>query len=150
MNKIKFSQWLILIPIFIFVTSFLTLLLIVGFNTLIFYISILTLLLVIYILTYTFEENLWEYGENQIEEDKELLQLEKDHSVIMWAFVNAVGIAFLIDGMPNIAEKPLSAILGLILLIVGNLIYDFAYYPRYIMLVRKRKIELDLEKKKLK
>lgn len=101
-------------------------------------------LLLIYVLTYIFGINLFEYGEIGLKDDEELLKLEKDNSAILWAFSSGIGLAFLIPGLNLISDNPWMAIIGLIMLSLSNLIYEMFYYPRYALLVRKRKIAIDL------
>ena len=147
MGKIKFAEWMTLVPTIVMVILIFFLWIVTGFKVVLFYILIIVILLAIYILTYTLERAIFEYGEKDMKEDIELLKLEKEHSALLWGFVNGVGIAFLISGLPKIATNPLEAMMGIILLTAGNLIYDMFYFPRYALLVRKRKIDLMLKKK---
>lgn len=148
MVKIHWSQWLGAIPFVI-----LTILLLIGYFatgiTIILNLIFVSFLLLIYILTYVFGPNFFELGERDMGDDVELLKLEKNNLALLWASTSGIGIAFLISGMANIAETPLMATMGLFLLSVGNLIWMMFYYPRYALLVRKRKNIINLKEETL-
>ncbi|MBU1129249.1 MAG: hypothetical protein KJ949_01300 [Nanoarchaeota archaeon] len=145
MKKIHWSEWMGIIPFLIVIC-----LLIWGYhitsNPVILNLIIISFLLLIYLLTYSFGLKLFEFWESNLKNDVELLKLEKDNLALLWAFSSGIGIAFLIPGMSIISENPLMATMGLILLSVGNLIWQTFYYPRYAFLVRKREIIIDLKK----
>ena len=148
--KIEIYQWITIILTIILVCLIALLGLIIGFNKIFFYILVIAILLALYVLSYLFEPQLFEYGETQIKwNDEEILKLEKDNCALIWAFTNGAGIAFILTGLPKIAQSPLEAGIGLTLLIIGNLIYNYAYRPRYALLIRKRKINLGLSKNKI-
>ena len=88
-----------------------------------------------------FGTNIFEWGEKSLSNNKEVLKLEKEHASLLGTFSTGIGIAFLIPGLTKIAENPLMATIGLILLIIGNLIFEAFYYPRYSLLIRKAKIK---------
>ena len=149
MEKIRWSQWMGLVPFVILIFLLLFGYYVTGITTILNLIFI-SLLLLFCISTGLFADKLFEFGEMNMKDDVELLNLEKDNASILWAFSSGIGIAFLIPGVPLISTKPLMVMGGLLLLAVGGLIYQMFYYPRYAFLVRKRIIVLDLAKKKKK
>jgi len=148
MAKIHWTQWLGIIPFIILIGLLLLGYFVTGI-TIILNLIFISLLLLVYLLTYVFGINFFELGEKDIKDDVELLKLEKNHIALLWLSINGVGIAFLIPGMANLLETPLMAVMGLILLSIGNLIWEMFYYPRYTLLVRKRKNIIDLKEEKL-
>jgi hypothetical protein len=148
MAKLYLPEWLTIISAVLMILLVLFGAFITGFKTIFIYLLILTILLIIYILSYVFESHFNEYGEKILDNNEELLKLEKDHSALIWAFANGIGIAFLIPGLSLIQTNPTLAILGLILLIVGELIYSLMYYPRYFLLLKRIKINSLLNTKK--
>ena len=147
MAKIHWSQWMGIIP-FLLLIGLLFFGFITTLNPIILNLIFVTVLLLIYFSTSIFGMKLFEYGEKDIKRDDiEILKLEKEHSALILAIVSGIGIAFLIPGLQRISENPLTALIGLGLLSLGNLIYEMFYYPRYALLIRKRKIEIDLKRK---
>lgn len=146
MAKIKFLEWMALIPTIFMILILVFLWWATGFRTILGYLLVIMILLGIYISSYVFGPKIFEYGETELKDDEELLKLEKDHAALLWAFSNGAGITFLLSGLSKISQNPLEAIIGLVLLIGGQLIYEMFYLPRYAFLIRKRKISLDTKK----
>ena len=144
MVKIKAVQWIGLIPFFISITLLGIVWYFTGFNKIIFYILALIIFTVMYFSTHLFFYNLFEWGENKITDDKELIILEKEETSLWWMYVSGAGFTFLAGGIPVFDKYPHIAIIGLIFLIIGNLIYNVLYYPRYRLLYRKRLIQREL------
>lgn len=63
-------------------------------------------------------------------------------------YISGAGFTFLVGGIPLFSENPALAISGIFFLTIGNLIYNVLYYPKYRMLFRRRKYELEAEAKK--
>jgi hypothetical protein len=148
MNKIRAVQWIGLIPFAILIILEIILFIITGFSSKIFYVLSLTIILLIYVLTYLFFDKLFKYGEKNLSNDKEILILEKEECSLWWMYLSGAGFTFLVAGLPIFNENPLFAITGLIFLVIGNLVYDIFYYPKYRLLFRKREDELEAEAKK--
>ena len=148
MEKLEFHEWFGIIPpaLMLMIAGFIWAA--SGFNELTSYLLIITLLLVTFLLTMVFAERFIEIGEKISEKDEKLLQLEKEHAAFQVAIIMGAGLAFLFAGLPDITTKPLAAMFGLILLITSNLIYNLFYYPKYLILITKRKNELLLNKNK--
>ena len=148
MAKIQKIQWIGIAP-FIVLIGFLTILwYLTGFNKAIFYILALVIVTLMYLSTHLFFYNLFEIGEKNLPNDKEILILEKEEASLWWMYISGAGFTFLVAGIPLFNTKPSFAIVGLILLTVGNLVFNIFYYPRYRLLYRKRLIKILEEKKK--
>jgi len=145
MAKIHWSQWMGTVP-FILLLVLLAMGYFITGITVILNLIFVSFLLLIYICTYIFSMNLFEFGEGNMKDDVKLLRLEKDNAAILWAFSSGIGIAFLIPGLSVVPNNPLMAVVGLIMLSIGNLVYEMFYYPRYALLIRKRLIEICLLK----
>jgi len=147
MKKIHWSQWMGIVP-FIFLLAILIFgYIITGGLTTILNLIFIAFLLAIYFITHILGEQIFEFGESNLKNDVELLKLEKDDSTILWALTNGVGIAFLIPGMNIMSTNPLMAIIGLVFLSIGNLVYEMFYHPRAAFLIRKRLVDLDIQNK---
>ena len=147
MAKITAIQWIGLVPFVILIALLFILWIITGLNSAIFYILSLVILTGMYISTHLFFYNLFEYGEKNLSNSKELLTLEKEEALNWWMYISGAGFTFLIGGLPEFENKPLVALIGLAFLILGNLVYNVFYYPRYRLLVRKCLVGIELSKK---
>lgn len=147
MVKTKFSQWAGLISFILLIGMIISIWIVTQFNTIIFYCLLAIILLAVYGCTYLFSYQLFEYGERNISSDKELISLEKEEALNLWMYISGAGFTFLIGGLPELKTNPILMIIGLIFLIVGSLVYHIHYHPRYTLLIRKRKIEISLNKK---
>jgi len=105
---------------------------------------IMALLLFLYYLTFQFAEELFDFGQLKLRDDEKILELERNHIIYNLAWLNGVGIAFLIPGLDVISTSPIMALSGFILIILGNVVYNMEYLPRYFLL--KIKAEVDYEK----
>ncbi|PIN89922.1 hypothetical protein COU60_02410 [Candidatus Pacearchaeota archaeon CG10_big_fil_rev_8_21_14_0_10_34_76] len=143
MGKIRGREWLGLIPSIMTTLVLGIIWIITGFQKPITYYLIVIILFFIYLLTHTFWFYIFEWGESKLKYDEELIKLEKTDSAMLWGFTIATGFSFIFAGIEKIGTNPTITIMGLIILIVGNLIYYGVYFPRYRYLVRKRLIALN-------
>lgn len=135
------SLLFLIVGIFLFVLS--------GFKLQLVIPLIILILLVIYTIVYICQERLSIWVESKMRLDQNLQQLLKEDASIMWAYLSAFGLAFLIPGLTREPYSIEMLLAAMIFFVAGNLIYALSYLPRHQWLVRQRIIDLDLKKRKI-
>jgi hypothetical protein len=150
MNKVKFKKIFGILPgLFIFIIALILWFLVNGKQKLILLPTLLlTLLLFIYYLTFYYSNEIFEFGKSKLINNEKILQLEKDNVVYNLAWINGIGIFFLIPGLDKLPTSPILALSGFILIIVGNVLYNMEYLPRYFLLKINADLNYELERRR--
>jgi len=132
--KIIFRKWMGILPAIIILLISLSLWFLSSLNIEQVPLILIAILLLVYYLTFSYSGELFDFGQLKLINDEKILQLEKDNTIYILAWLNGIGIAFLIPGLNIISTYPIMAFSGFILIIIANIIYNMNYLPVYFLL----------------